>query len=200
MLGYYFFTLLVLATTLSSTWSQEYPEGTQDGPCPDIGFRGRGRTFNFQGIWGTWHEQLRMNSSLQSNQCPTTNTYSRTPPDVLDIIGITNPDGSTFDLPREGVVADVTHQRLFTNDHPTPGFPDPAGILFETIYTDYRNLHVFWTCANLEGNKHIPYVWIESRTEKVPKFRLRKTMWMLARKGIDVSRFWKVDSRYCTEE
>ncbi|CAL4140763.1 unnamed protein product, partial [Meganyctiphanes norvegica] len=191
-------TLLVLVALLGTTWGQEYPEGVQDGPCPDIGFKGVKWRFNYTGIAGTWHEQLRMKSSKQPNQCPTTNTWGGIPPDVTNIIAGITPDGSTFDVPREGVIGDAPNQRLYANPQPDLDFPNPDGLLLETIYTNYRNLHVFWTCSNLDGDKHIPFVWIESRTETLPKGMLKRTKRKLARWGIDVSRFWKVDMKFCT--
>ncbi|CAL4226643.1 unnamed protein product, partial [Meganyctiphanes norvegica] len=148
-------TLLALLALLGTAWGQQYPEGVQDGPCPEIGFKGLKWKFNYTGIVGTWYEQLRMENALQPNQCPTTNTWGGTPPNITNILGITNPDGSTVEIPREGVIGDAPNQKVFSNDHPSPGFPDPDGLVFETIYTNYRNLHVFWTCSNLEGNKHI---------------------------------------------
>merc|ERR1712168_1439984 len=199
MLGYCGVALLMMAAMPGSSWGQaatEDPEGTQDGPCPNVGFR---RSLNWNRLRGTWNEQLRMFSDRQPNQCPTSNTYGGTPPNITVTLGVTLLDGSVLNIPREGVIGNNPNQRLFSNPEPSPGFPNPAGILFETLYTNYRNIHVFWTCENLAVNKNIHYVWIESRGRYVPRRKLHRVVKMLAYKGIDVSRLWKVDMNLCTE-
>merc|ERR1711955_51218 len=187
-------TLLALAAILGTVQSQD-PAGVQDGPCPNVEFQ-RGR--NWARMTGTWHEQLRINSDLQPNQCPTTNTYGGSRPNITNVIGITNPDGSSFDVPREGVIEKgEPNLSLFSNDHPTPGFPDPNGLVFETIFTNYKNIHVFWVCSELENNKNIHYAWIESRSETLPQKQLNRWIKKLRRMGIDVDRFWPVGDEFC---
>ncbi|CAL4129742.1 unnamed protein product, partial [Meganyctiphanes norvegica] len=124
-------TLLVLVALSGTAWGQEYPEGVQDGPCPDIGFKGLKWKFNYTAIEGTWNEQLRMKSSKQPNQCPTTNTWggSDTLPNVTNIIAGTTPDGSTFAVPREGVIGDAPNQRLYANPQPDLDFSIPMSYL-----------------------------------------------------------------------
>merc|ERR1712179_60628 len=201
MLRYCLVTLVMLAAMPGVTWTQdttENPEGTQDGPCPNIGINKK--PLNWKKLTGKWHEQMRFNSILQPHQCPTSNTYGALPPNVTVLIEFTAPDGSMGSRPREGVILSDPNRRIFSNSHPSPGFPDPDGIIFETIYINYRNIHVFWTCSELEGDKHIYYVWVESRSENPPKKYMRRAMKNLALMGIDMSRFWDVGLEFCTEE
>ncbi|CAL4066499.1 unnamed protein product, partial [Meganyctiphanes norvegica] len=134
MLRYFVVTLLVMAGMLGTTWGQEFPEGTQDGPCPNIGFRGRWRRFHFTRIWGTWHEQVRSQSYFQPTQCPTTNTWSGIPPSANVISAGTSPDGTTNEMPRNGVIGDVPNQILFPNPMPSPS---KLHIYLTNIYIHY---------------------------------------------------------------
>jgi len=199
MLRYCVVTVVVLSALSGIAWSEggttEYPEGTTDGPCPDVGLNRK--PLNWKKLTGKWHEQLRFDSSLQPHQCPTSNTYGATPPNITVLIEFPLPDGSMGSRPREGVILSNPNQRIFSNDHPSAAFPDPNGMVFETIYTNYRNIHVFWTCSELEGNKNIHYVWVESRSENPPKRLMKKVSKKLAPMGIDMSRFWKVGMEFC---
>ncbi|CAL4102095.1 unnamed protein product, partial [Meganyctiphanes norvegica] len=130
-----------------------YPEGTLEGPCPNV-------TSSFSLDWsrvvGTWNEQLRMPNFFFPDQCPASNTYGGSPPNITVLVEFTNPDGSTRRVTREGITQRNPNIRTF--DSVPPGNPYPDGILFfnfETIYTDYKNVHVFWTCANLAGNRNM---------------------------------------------
>merc|ERR1719317_1500382 len=133
-------TLLVLAAMAATALSQTTdPEGTLDGPCPVIPHKKRLQYYRLE---GKWNEFMRFESPLQPNQCPTSNTYEGLPPNVTVTIDVVNPDG-TQSPPRlrEGVVQEDTYKRLFSypfGDSST-SFPDPSGMIFETIYTNYRN-------------------------------------------------------------
>merc|ERR1739840_22129 len=112
----------------------------------------------------------------------TSNTYGATPPNITVLIEFPLPDGSMGSRPREGVILSNPNQRIFSNDHPSAAFPDPNGMVFETIYTNNKNIH---------------YVWVESRSENPPKRLMKKVSKKLAPMGIDMSRFWKVGMEFC---
>ncbi|CAL4156277.1 unnamed protein product [Meganyctiphanes norvegica] len=139
-----------------------------------------------------------MPSFFFPDQCPASNTYGGSPPNITVLVEFTSPDGSTTQVLREGVIQRNPNLRIF--GAVPPGNPYPDGVLFfnfETIWTDYRNIHVFWTCADLPGNRNMHYAFIEYKRAPIRKSKLRRIVKKLSKMGIDTSRFWKISSRLC---